>query len=60
MCGGRNWVGDLPFAREDLEDEEVGCRCARRYGCGDSLAKVSLGKDRVVWGVAEAMVGCRF
>lgn len=48
-----------PFARLEREDLEAGWRWARRYGCGESLAKVSRGKERVDWGAVEAMLeGC--
>lgn len=36
--------------------EEEGWRCARRYGWGESLAKVSLGKDRVEGEPVEAII----
>lgn len=53
MCGVLNWVGVLPLARVECTLEEEGWRCARRYGCGESFAKVSLGKDRVEGGPAD-------
>jgi hypothetical protein len=56
MCGVRNWVAIRPFARVGREDVELGWRWARRYGWGESLAKVSRGKERVDWGAVEAMI----
>lgn len=56
ICGVRNSVGERPFARDGGEEEEAGWRCASRYGWGESLAKVSRGKESVDWGVVDAML----
>lgn len=51
--GGRACRGCRPLARADgveLEEEASGggCRFARRYGCGESFAKVALESVRLL------------
>lgn len=48
-------MGSLPFARRGDVFGELGCRCARRYGCGESFAKVSRGNESVGWAVVVAI-----
>lgn len=57
MWGVRNCVGDRPFAREGGVVFVLGWRWARRYGCGESLANVSRGNDRVDCVVESDMLG---
>lgn len=53
IVGVRNSKGARPEGLLGEDFDEDGFRCARRKGPGDSLAKVSAGKDR-----AEETVGC--
>jgi len=54
MVGARNSEGERPEGRVGGVFVEVGLRWARRYGAGESFAKVSGGKDRAE-GVADVV-----
>ena len=54
--GVRHCCGERPLGRVGEADEDVGSRWARRYGAGDSLAKVAGGKESAEGNVDVAIV----
>jgi hypothetical protein len=56
MWGGRACDGVRALARVLGVEGSEDSRWARRYGCGESLAKVARGKVRVGWEAAGVVI----